>query len=127
MTDHPMQNGSGFMRAIRAAKCSAQGLTAAWQNESAFRQELGLALLFVPLGIWLGQSVAEKLLLLLTVVIVLIVELLNSAIEACIDRIGNEYHELAGRAKDFGSAAVFIALIFTGVAYSTVAIHRFAG
>ena len=120
-----MQNGSGFMRAIRATKCSAKGLAAAWKNESAFRQELTLALLFIPLGLWLGQNTAEKLLLIFAVFLVIIIELLNSAIEACIDRVGEDFHELAGRAKDLGSAAVFVSLIFTGLAYSLTAISRF--
>ena len=113
------------MRAWRAARCSLQGLGAAWQNESAFRQELSLALIFVPLGFWLGEDIVQKLFLLSTVMLVLIVEILNSAIEAAIDRVGDEYHELSGRAKDLGSAAVFLALVFTGFCYISIAINRF--
>ena len=125
MGDHPFSNGTGFGRALRATKCSMQGLYAVWHNESAFRQEVTLALIFIPLGLWLGESTTAKLFLLLTVVLVLIVEIINSAIEATIDRVGNEFHELSGRAKDLGSAAVFLALAFTGLSYTIVAADRF--
>jgi len=125
MGDHPLHNGTGLMRAMRAAKCSIQGLSAAWQNESAFRQEVALALIFVPLGLWLGESMLAKLFLLSTVMLVLIVEIINSAIEAAIDRVGNEFHELSGRAKDLGSAAVFLALTFAGFSYIAIAIDRY--
>lgn len=120
-----MHNGSGIMRAVKAAKCSLQGLKAAWLNESAFRQEVSLAALFIPLGLWLGEGVLAKLFLISCVVAVLTVEILNSAIEAAIDRVGEEYHELAGRAKDLGSAAVFLCLCFTGMCYIAFALERF--
>lgn len=126
MSNHPLNAGTGIIRALNAAKYSAQGLKAAWQNESAFRQEVSLALLFIPLGLWLGETTIAKLLLLGCVFLVLMAELLNSAIEACVDRVGDEYNELAGRAKDLGSAAVFIALLFTGIAFASIAVDRFA-
>lgn len=125
MGDHPLHNGQGLMRALRAAKCSIQGLKAAWQNESAFRQEVALACLFIPLGLWLGETMLAKLFLLSTVVLVLIVEIINSAIEAAIDRVGDEFHELSGRAKDLGSAAVFVALVFSGLSFFAIAADRF--
>lgn len=125
MSEHPLHNGQGLMRAWRAAKCSMQGIDAAWKNESAFRQEVSLALLFIPLGFWLGETIVQKLFLILTVILVLIIEILNSAVEAAIDRVGEEYHELSGRAKDLGSAAVFLALSFVGFSYLALAINRF--
>lgn len=125
MAHHPMGNGTGLTRIIKAGKISLQGLRASWKHESAFRQEMTLALFFTPLAFWLGQGITQKLLLLGCVVLVLIVELLNSGIEAVVDRVGIEYHELAGRAKDMGSAAVFLSLNFTALAFILVATDRF--
>ena len=87
-----------------------KGLAAAYQHEAAFRQEVWLAIVLIPAALWLGQTWSEKFLLIGAVLMLLIVELLNSAIEAVVDRIGEEYHELSGRAKDMGSAAVFLAM-----------------
>lgn len=100
----------GLKRVINATHFSIQGLKAAFANEAAFRQECLLAILLFPVGLWLGETGTEKALLVSVLVLVLIVELLNSAVEAVVDRIGEEKHELSGRAKDIGSAAVFIAL-----------------
>ena len=88
-----------------------QGIKAAFVNEAAFRQELILALILLPLAIWLGETGLEKAVLISSLLLVLIVELMNSGIEAIVDRIGSERHELSGRAKDIGSAAVLISLI----------------
>ena len=118
-------NGSGFLRAVKALQCSLLGFKAAFQHESAFRQELALSLFFIPYGVWLGENVTQKILLITLVIIVLIVELLNSAIEAVVDRVGLEYHELSGRAKDLGSAAVFLSLVLTGVSYLYLSYLRF--
>jgi len=104
------QGPQGISRIIRAFGYSLQGLKAAYRHEAAFRQETWLAVFLVPTGFWLGQTPVEQGLLVGVVLMVLIVELLNSAIEAIVDRIGPEQHELAGRAKDIGSAAVFISL-----------------
>nr|WP_245695125.1 diacylglycerol kinase [Desulforhopalus singaporensis] len=112
-------------RIIRAGRFSMQGLQAAFCNEAAFRQELGLFVLFVPLGIWLGETVEQRLLLIGSCFLVLIVELLNSAVEAVVDRIGTEQHELSGRAKDIGSAAVFCALVLVAICYCAIAWKRF--
>ena len=101
----------GFARIIRATKFSWHGLGAAFRNEAAFRQELALAVILAPVGLWLGANGLERALLIGTLLLVLIAELLNSAVEAAIDRHGSETHELAGRAKDLGSAAVFVALL----------------
>lgn len=98
-------------RLIRAGGYSLAGLKATYQNEAAFRLETGLFVLLAPLGLWLGDSALERSLLLGSLFLVLIVEIINSSIEAAIDRIGTEHHTLSGRAKDMGSAAVFLALI----------------
>lgn len=86
-----------------------QGLRSTWQLESSFRLEVYLFIFLAPLGLWLGQGGIEKFLLVSVLLLVLIVEVLNSAIEAVVDRWGSEHHEMAGRAKDMGSAAVFLA------------------
>ena len=101
---------TGITRIINATGYSMKGLKSAWVNEAAFRQELLLILLLMPLAFWIGDSLNEILLLVCISWLVVIVEVLNSAVEAVVDRIGSEHHELSGRAKDLGSAAVFIAL-----------------
>ena len=95
-------------RAWQAFLWSLKGLKAAWQVESSFRLEVYLCVVLMPLGLYLGQTPIERFLLLSVLLLVLIVEVLNSAIEAVVDRWGAEHHELAGRAKDMGSAAVFL-------------------
>ncbi|TXH71024.1 MAG: diacylglycerol kinase [Thiothrix sp.] len=102
---------TGLKRIIKAGQYSWQGLCAAYRHEEAFRQEVWILVIAIPLALWLGESGLEKALLIGTVFLLLIVELLNSAVEAVVDRIGAERHELAGRAKDMGSAAVTIAII----------------
>ncbi len=102
---------TGVIRILKATRFSWQGIKAAFANEAAFRQELLLTIILAPLGLWLGESGVEKAMLLAVLILVLIVELLNSAIEAVVDRFGGEMHELSGRAKDIASAAVFLALV----------------
>lgn len=97
-------------RIIKSCGYSLQGLSATFKEEEAFRVEVLLALFLIPLGIYLGETGVEKVLLTGSVLLVLLVEILNSAIESVVDRFGTEQHELAGRAKDQGSAAVFLAL-----------------
>ncbi|MEM1175129.1 MAG: diacylglycerol kinase [Pseudomonadota bacterium] len=118
-------DNTGFLRVIRATRYSAQGFAQAWRHESAFRQELTLALIMLPIALWLGRSPLEKALLIGVCLLVLITELLNSAIEAAVDRHGDEHHELSGRAKDMGSAAVFVALFIVGMVWGTVIYERF--
>lgn len=113
-----------WIRLFRATTYSLAGLTAAWKNEAAFRHEAILSLLLIPLAFWLGETPAEKILLVLPIFLVLLTELLNSAIEAIVDRISTEHHKLSGRAKDIGSAAVFVALIFTVVVWGTLLLPR---
>lgn len=116
---------SGLTRIIKAAGYSLQGFRAAWRHESAFRQEALLAAAMLPLGIWLGEGAVQVSLLIGVLVIVVIVELLNSAIEAVVDRIGDEPHTLSGRAKDMGSAAVFLSLLLAAGVWAAVAVQRF--
>lgn len=116
---------TGIGRIIRAAKYSSQGLAAAWRHEAAFRQELALTLVLLPAAMWLGQSALERVLLIGVCVLVLIVELLNSAIEAAVDRHGDEHHNLSGQAKDMGSAAVLLSLLLVALVWSVIAWQRF--
>jgi len=113
---------TGIRRVIRATGYSWAGLRAAYKNEAAFRQELALCLVLVPLGLWLGEDGVQRALLVGSLLLVLMVELLNSALEAVVDRIGAEQHELSGRAKDMGSAAVFVALLNVVVIWALVLI-----
>ncbi len=101
----------GPRRVMMATKWSLQGLRFAWLYESSFRLEVYLLAVLGPLGLWLGQSPVERVLLVGSGLLVLGMELLNSAVEAVIERYGAEHHEMAGRAKDMGSAAVFVLMI----------------
>lgn len=118
---------TGIRRIFRATMYSALGLSAAWKNEAAFRQELLLVMVLLPVAVWLGQTGLERAVLIGCLFIVLIVELLNSAIEAAIDRHGHELHELSGRAKDMGSAAVFMSLLLLATVWGLIAAQRFVG
>jgi diacylglycerol kinase (ATP) len=111
---------SGFRRIGAAIRYSLAGLHSAWKNEHAFRQELMLVVPGVVLAVVLPLSVVEKLLLCGSLVLVLIVELINSAIEAIVDRVSLERHPLSKNAKDFGSAAVFLALLFAGATWALI-------
>lgn len=106
---------AGPARILRALQASGQGLGAAVRSEAAFRQELVLSAVVIPVGLWLGEGGAEKALLVAPMLLVLVVELLNSAVEAVVDRIGPEHHVLSGRAKDLGSAAVLVSLVLLAV------------
>ena len=101
----------GPRRIIMAARWSMQGLAAAWRHESSFRLEAYLLAVLGPLALWLGGDGVERAVLLGSLLLVLAAELLNSSVEAVIERYGAEYHELAGRAKDMGSAAVFVLMM----------------
>jgi len=104
-------NGTGANRLFKALYCSLFGFKAACRHEEAFREELLLCSILLPLGLWLGNNGTERALLVGCLLLVLIVELLNSAVEAGVDRIGTEHHELSGRAKDLASTAVALAII----------------
>jgi diacylglycerol kinase (ATP) len=120
----PFKGKTGLRRILNAAGYSWAGLTAAFQHENAFRQEVFLALVLIPLALFLGETGIERGLMIGAVLIVLIVELLNSAIEAAVDRISLENHQLIKRAKDMGSAAVMIALINVVVIWTLLLLDR---
>ena len=115
---------TGLTRIIKATGYSAKGLCSAWQHEAAFRQELILMLFLTPMAFVVGDGLTQQLLLLAVAWLVVIVEVLNSAVEAVVDRIGTEHHELSGRAKDLGSAGVFLALTLTVVVWSLTIVHN---
>ena len=112
-------------RLIKATGYSFSGLRAAYQNEQAFRQEVWLCFILVPLAFYLTDIGIERALLIGVWLLVMITELMNSAIEAVVDRIGDEWHELAGRAKDIASAAVMMALLLAGITWFLIVIEKF--
>lgn len=116
---------TGLARIIDAAGYSLKGLRFAWKNEAAFRQECLLVLVLIPLAFRVGGNAVQTALLIGSCVVVLVVELLNTAIEAVVDRIGDEYHILAGSAKDVGSAAVLISLLQVLMVWGLIAWERF--
>jgi diacylglycerol kinase (ATP) len=122
-----MNKNKGLRRLLLAAGYSIKGLRTAWRQEAAFRQELILAMLLAPIALWLDFSVMERLLLIAVLVLVLVVELLNSAIEAAIDRIGPERHKLSGQAKDLGSAAVLLSLLLAAGVWTSLLWSHLAG
>lgn len=111
---------TGIRRLVRATGYSLQGLAATYRHEAAFRQEVALTVILVPLALWLGQTGLERALLIAVWMLVPMFELVNSAIEAVVDRIGPELHELSGRAKDIVSATVMLALINAAVVWLLV-------
>ena len=118
---------TGIRRLINASVYSMQGLRYAFRKEAAFRQEIALTAVLAPAAFWLGRTPLEVALLIGVCLILLIVELINSAIEATIDRLGDERHALAGAAKDLGSAAVFVCLCLVALVWASVAWDRFLG
>jgi diacylglycerol kinase (ATP) len=107
-----------------AFQWSMKGLRAGWQHEASFRLEACLAIVLVPLGLWLGHGALEKLALIVAPMLVLSAELLNSAIEAVVDKVSPEFHELAGRAKDMGSAAVFVLVVLVMLSWGLILLPR---
>lgn len=114
----------GPRRILKAAVWSMQGLVAAWLHESSFRLEVYLFVVLAPLGWWLGETPVERVLLIGAMLLVLSMELLNSAVEAVIERYGPEFHELAGRAKDMGSAAVFVLMMNVLLTWGAIVLPR---
>jgi diacylglycerol kinase (ATP) len=121
-----LESATDIGRIRRAGQYSLSGLRAALSTEAAFRQELIVALVLAPLGVWLGRSGIERTLLVGSLVLVLIVELLNSAVESVVDRVGLERHVLSGRAKDMGSAAVLLAILLVVMTWGFILWERFA-
>jgi diacylglycerol kinase (ATP) len=122
----PHKGHTGWRRLVRATGHSARGLKAALRFESAFRQECVLFLVLLPLGLWLGHTWVERSMLIGAAALVLIVELLNSAVESAVDRISMENHELSKRSKDMASAAVMLSLLLCGAIWAAAAWSRFA-
>jgi diacylglycerol kinase (ATP) len=117
---------TGLARLIDATGYSIKGIRACWRNEAAFRQEVLLVIVLLPLSLLVAKSIEQWLLLVTPLFLLLIVELLNSAVENVVDRIGQELHKLSGRAKDMGSAAVLICLLLTGTSWVAIAWKNFA-
>jgi len=116
---------TGMARVIDAFGYSMKGFAAAWKFEAAFRQEVTLGLLLIPAAFWLATTHVELILLIASVFWVWMAELANSSVEAVVDRTGSERHELSGRAKDIGSALVFVSLALLVVVWGVIAVHRF--
>ena len=121
ISDNPHKDNRGIIRAVAAARNSWSELVFAMREESAFRQELFLAVVLVPLALWMPATVVETTLMLASLLLVLIVELLNSSVEAAVDRISYSKHGLSKRAKDYGSAAVMLAIMLCGAVYALIA------
>jgi diacylglycerol kinase (ATP) len=122
--ESPFKGKTGLQRVLNATRYSLEGLAAAARHEDAFRQELMLAAILVPLGLWLGNGGVERALLVGSVLLVLVVELLNSAVEATVDRVSLEDHLLAKRAKDLGSAAVMMSLATVAAVWLLILLPR---
>jgi diacylglycerol kinase (ATP) len=118
-------SASGLERLIKAFGYSMKGLRAGWRFEAAFRQETVLAVVLLPFAFWVGRDLLDYAILIATLMLVLICELFNSAVEAVVDRIGTEHHELSGRAKDLASAAVFLALVLVALVWGMIAWLKF--
>jgi len=121
----PKQSKSPLQHVLAATSVSIRGLKAAWRGELAFRLEVLALLIFLPAAFWLGRSAVQRALLVFSLLAIPVVELVNSAIEAVVDRIGFEIHELSGRAKNMGSAAVMIVLVAAAAVWAFIAWERF--
>jgi len=121
----PKPGKTGLPRIVDAFGYSMKGFAAAWRFEAAFRQEVMLALVLVPAAFWLAQTPVELVLLLASIFWVLMAELANSAVEAVVDRTGNEHHRLSARAKDMGSALVLMSLVLLALVWAIIAYARF--
>ncbi|ACE84716.1 diacylglycerol kinase [Cellvibrio japonicus] len=118
---------TGIARVIDAFGYSMKGFAAAWRHEAAFRQEVVLGLILLPCAFWLARTPVELILLIASIFWVWMAELANSSVEAVVDRTGSEKHELSGRAKDIGSALVFVSLVLLTLIWGIIAYDRFLG
>ncbi|TVM05229.1 MAG: diacylglycerol kinase [Halomonas sp.] len=118
---------TGLKHLVHSTRYSLKGLRAAFRHEAAFRQEVVLSVVLLPLAWWIADDPISWLMLMGSCLLVLITELLNSAVESVVDRIGPEKHELSGRAKDIGSAAVMLALLLAGLCWGLLAGQKFFG
>ena len=119
------QGNTGLKRIIKATGYSIQGLKAAWKHEAAIRQEVALLLVALPIIVLVDVTLVEKILMLSGLLILIAIELVNSAIEAIVDRVGVEHHELSGRAKDIGSAAVMVMLLLNAINWALILGNRY--
>ncbi len=119
----PTERGIAHLRL--ATQYSLQGLRSAWRHEESFRQEALVALVGLPLALWLARDTVDFILLVLPLLMLMAAELGNSAIEALVDRMGEDYHELSGRAKDLGSAMVFMAILMVAMSWGSVCLSIF--
>lgn len=117
-----LKGKKGFQRLLNATRYSMKGFAAAYRHEAAFREEVMLAVVLIPAALLLGLSAVETVLLIGSVLLLMLVEILNSGLEAVVDRIGPEIHPLSGRAKDLGSAAVFIAIVILCLTWGLIAV-----
>lgn len=117
-----LKGKKGFQRLLNATRYSMKGFAAAYRHEAAFREEVMLAIVLIPAALLLGLSAVETVLLIGSVLLLMLVEILNSGLEAVVDRIGPEIHPLSGRAKDLGSAAVFIAIVILCLTWGLIAV-----
>lgn len=117
---------TGFRRIVNATLYSFAGLRCAWRSEAAFRQECVAVVALIPIACWLGETAVQRALLVSSCLLVLIVELLNTAVESVVDRVGTDHNELSGRAKDLGSAAVFTSIGLGLLVWALIAWERFA-
>lgn len=124
MSLHPYKNKTGLARIIQAGRNSASGMRTAWRTESAFRQEGLLTVIMLPLAFWLGHGGIERALLAGSVLLIPVVELLNTAVEYTVDRVSLESHELSKTAKDMGSAAVLLTLLLCAVVWLSILLPR---
>lgn len=125
LTESPFKGKTGLVRIVHAFFNSIAGLKDAWRHESAFRQEVLLAAVLIPIALWVPIAPVERAFLVATVMLVLIVELLNSGVEAAIDRISFEHHSLSKRAKDIGSAAVLVSLLLCAFVWAVILLPRY--
>lgn len=115
---------TGFKRVIYAAKYSWKGFKSTWKHEAAFRQEVWLFALLLPVAFWLSETLMEWIALIAVLLLVMVVELLNSAVESVVDRVGSDFHKLSGRAKDQGSAAVLIAFVIAFIVWGGMLFNK---
>lgn len=125
--EHKVDKSTGFRHLMNATRNTSQGLAAAFRNEAAFRQIVAMSVIMIPIGLWLGTTGVERALLVGSLLFMMIVELLNSGIEAVVDRVGLERHPLSGMAKDIASAAVGIAILNVFVVWGLVLWPHYIG
>lgn len=125
MTELRKQQATGLRRLINASRYSAQGLRSAFRHEAAFRQESWVLVVGVPCAFWVGIDLWQTAMLIASVMLIMVVEMINSALESLVDRVGTDFHELSGRTKDMGSAAVLLSILIAVVLWGAALWQRF--